>query len=115
MDDLNIEKLNESIQLLTKAIDYYARVIGYKADGENPAGADGKSTVKLEHIEALPAADMPMVVLTIDAVRDALNVYAQKHGKEKTFAALKPFAATLNPSDIPVHQYKELIDKLRCN
>ena len=107
---METNKLIDAIELLTKAIHYHADVIGYQADKENPPAADGKGrAIKLELVQEAPPEDEPLVTITLDQVRSALNDYAKKHGKEKAMAFVAKYAETKKPADIDPARYGDLI------
>jgi hypothetical protein len=119
MDATLIEKLidaiqahTEAIHLNTKAIKFHADVVGYKADNENPPAADGKGrAVKLQLVQPAPAEDQPLVEITIDQVKSALNSFATKYGKEKAMAFIAKYAVSKKPADIPKERYADLINE----
>lgn len=96
------DKLIEAINLQTKAIQYLADVIGYKADEKN----NGK--VKLD----MKIDKEPPVTYTLDQIKAALNAYARKAGKDKALEFVNKFAGSNNPADIPENKYSEVMEEL---
>ena len=123
MKELIIEELagiREAIELLTKAIDYHARVIGYKADAENPKDEDGRLTVKLDHQEETKLPEEPVNEkqesskknLTIDDVKQAVNQLARKD-KDAAISIVKKYAETVKLEDIKADDYFSLIKEAK--
>jgi hypothetical protein len=103
-------KLIDSINLLTKAIHYHADVVGYRADNINPPATDGNGrAVQLELKQEAPPEDAPLITISLDDVRAALNAYATKHGKEKAMEFISKYSPSKKPADIDPTQYGQLI------
>ena len=87
------EKLINSIDLLTKAIQYHADVIGMEGD-------KAKLTAEIS---------LPDKSYTLDDIKSTLNKYAKREGKDAALALVKRFAGSHNPADIKEADYPKII------
>ncbi len=109
------DRLVNSIDLLTKALNYHADVIGYKADNAN---TQDKVTISAEIKEEVLTAKSATTKVPFDVslkdVKEALNKMAKTEGttKEDVLALVVEFTGdSYNPADIPEDRYEDILKR----
>ena len=99
-----LSELTEAIALNTKAINYHANVVGFKADDENPTDSEGKQKVKLEAEVKGKQED-----ITFNHIKTAINMYAKSEGRDDALAMVAKFTTggTQDIKDIPEEKWHD--------
>ena len=102
-----IDKVANQLEYCNKAIRYHADCIGTAGDNVNPG------TVKLLTEADIPDDDQLISPKTkshtLDQVKEVMNDYAHKYGKDAAFALVKKYAGSTDITKLKKEDYAKII------
>jgi hypothetical protein len=105
-----IDRQTVAMDRLVTAIKYMADIIGFRGDDINPKTPDGKAMVTIEIDQPLPKDDEPLITYTLADLKDALNGYVRKVGKDKAMEYVNQYSISGKVTDIHPDNYNKVIE-----